>query len=233
MAEVRVAALALVGEVGKRAPGIVTGAGNARKAITACLDSVRSTLEGMRDGVEVSKETRVRLHDWLGRALLLCQGKPGEFVAAQQTLEELQKLLDRCSSTSRPKAGLEIGAQVCRIMGNRELGYELGRLAKGTQVLIQYKQGCWKSEGHFPTSSPDDAAAAESCRLAVCDLYEGKRRVLKVVPVDTKLNHFRWTAESDYERVALCMNDRDGSFLNNPDLLVEYWVHVVPPRDVR
>jgi len=59
---------------------------------------------------------------------------------------------------------------------------------------------------------------------------DGKTNVLEVVPAATKAKSHEWTADKEYERVVLRINDTDGDFGNNPDAGVKYHLRIVKAK---
>jgi hypothetical protein len=111
-------------------------------------------------------------------------------------------------------------------------GYTIDGVRKGTRISLSYVGGLWKSFGHLPTENPDlpGGKDGDTCRLAIAlPSVEGKGgKVLVVVPTGTQKRPFVFTAQADYGRVVLRINDPDNTYDLNPGM-VEYDVRVLLP----
>jgi hypothetical protein len=118
------------------------------------------------------------------------------------------------------------------ITSKKEIGYEIGAVAKGEKIVLEYVGGKWKGWGKQASSSPDDPADKSNInRLAICEATkEGSTTVLEVVPTATKSKPYEWIADKDYEKLALRINDTDGNFGNNPDAGVKYRLRIVKAK---
>ncbi len=116
------------------------------------------------------------------------------------------------------------------ITARKEVGYDVGKIAKGEKLILQYVSGKWKSWGHIAGESPDGTGEKmpESCRVAICELTpDAGAKVLAIVPGGTKQTPFAWAAERDYADLVLRINDSDGDFANNPEKDVKYHLQVL------
>ena len=60
--------------------------------------------------------------------------------------------------------------------------------------------------------------------IAAINRITHERKVLKVVDRPTKTKPFVWSADADYHRIVLGINDKDGVFYINPSGGVTYRV---------
>lgn len=111
------------------------------------------------------------------------------------------------------------------ISAKNPVGYVVGPMNKGDVLTLQYVSGKWKTWGGIASASPDDenVAGGDKCRMGICALFSNNDlQKLKLVPGQTVNNPFSWTADRDYEKVILQVNDDDGDFASNPDKDVTY-----------
>ncbi len=109
------------------------------------------------------------------------------------------------------------------------IGYEVGRMNKGDVLTVRYVSGKWKTWGGLATASPDDenVAGGDKCRMGICAALEfDVIQKLALVPGQTADNPFSWTADRNYERIILQVNDDDGDFASNPDRDVTYAIAI-------
>ncbi|PQO26018.1 hypothetical protein C5Y96_21440 [Blastopirellula marina] len=105
------------------------------------------------------------------------------------------------------------------------VGYVVGPVHKGDVISLQYVSGKWKTWGGIASASPDDenVAGGDKCRMGICALFPNNDlQKLTLVPGLTVNNPFSWTADKDYEKIILQVNDDDGDFASNPDKDVTY-----------
>ncbi|MEZ0266966.1 MAG: hypothetical protein ACAI43_19730 [Phycisphaerae bacterium] len=116
------------------------------------------------------------------------------------------------------------------VSAKSEVGYAVGPLAKGDQLVLQYAGGKWKGWGRLATESPDTTKIPK-CQAALCDHPAGgAASVVAIVPTDTQATPYTFTADRDYANLVIRINDDDGTFDNNPDNGVKYRVRVVKAR---
>jgi hypothetical protein len=94
-------------------------------------------------------------------------------------------------------------------------GVELGALAKGTTIALEYVEGKWRMQYvKDPVNwvSPDEAPVKPpqerySDSLAIFAVENGKPTLLEVVPPNTKKRTFRYRLKQDYPMVILRIRD--------------------------
>ncbi|QDU75031.1 hypothetical protein Pan97_20520 [Bremerella volcania] len=116
-----------------------------------------------------------------------------------------------------------------KITAKYPIGYVVGPMNKGDILKLRYVSGKWKTWGGLATASPDDAvpAGGDKCRTGICALEANNDlQKLTLVPGQTVNNPFSWTADRDYEKIILQVNDDDGDFASNPERDVTYAISI-------
>lgn len=111
------------------------------------------------------------------------------------------------------------------VTSKNPVGYTVGPVKQGDVITLQYVSGKWKTWGGIASASPDDenVAGGDKCRMGICALFPNNDlQKLTLVPGLTANNPFSWTADKDYEKIILQINDDDGDFTSNPDKDVTY-----------
>lgn len=118
------------------------------------------------------------------------------------------------------------------VPANSPDAYSIPGLRKGSRLSLAYTKGKWKSWGHIPSATPDDAEGEmiEYCRMVIALPSKGGRagQVLAVVPAGTQQQPFVFRVEQDYPALVLRINDKDNTYETNPGG-VEYDLEIIPP----
>jgi len=115
------------------------------------------------------------------------------------------------------------------IPANREVGYIVGPVKKGSNITLKYVSGKWKSWGTVPTEDPDSETTerGDAARLVIASQQTAGQQseILAIVPAQTAQNPFTYTFTEDYANIFLRINNCPGqtSFVSNPGS-VEYLI---------
>ena len=109
------------------------------------------------------------------------------------------------------------------IKANAKLGAELGSVAAGTTLKLEYVEGKWAMSGGVnedPTKllSPDDPAVFASNHLGIFAVENGEAKKLAEVPPETKKRTFRYRFDKPYALVILRIIDGDA--VDNPGYVI-------------
>lgn len=143
-----------------------------------------------------------------------------------ETAEPVTEDTPKTASPSIPTPStIASGAKQITIPANREVGYIVGPMKKGSNITLKYVSGKWKSWGTVPTEDPDSETTerGDAARLVIASQQTGQQsEILAIVPAQTAQNPFTYTFTEDYANILLRINDCPGqtSFASNPGSVV-------------
>ena len=125
------------------------------------------------------------------------------------------------AEAAAPLSALKTGK--IAIKANAKLGAELGSVAAGTTLKLEYVEGKWAMAGgtnEDPTKllSPDDSTVFPSNHLGIFYVENGEAKKLAEVPPNTKKRSFRYRFDKPYAVVILRIIDGDAS--DNPGYVI-------------